>query len=263
VIVRYRITNRGGADITGLLLGLFSDFDLRDEGLDDRAGTDASRRLAWMTDPSGVYVGVRMLLPPVGGLPLSNLSLIDNATYVYPNEYVSDADKYAFLAASDGAHVLADGPTPKDYGVVVSVGPFSLAKGDQREIAYALIGGSSLASLQQNSDRAQAVYAANSADAEESGAIATTTLLPNLPNPFGETTTVRYSLAQPSDASISVYDVGGRLVRRLVEGLRPAGAQTIIWDGRDDNGRSTAAGIYFIRLRSAGHEESRRILRLH
>lgn len=262
VIVRYRLTNRGGTDLNGLLLGLFSDFDLRDEGGDDRAGTDVARRLAWMTDPSGVYVGVRMLVPPIDGLPLANLTLIDNPTYVYPNQYISDADKYAFLAASDGAHVLTDGPTPKDYGVVVSVGPFDLARGDQREVAYALIGGMSLAELQQNSDRAQAVYAAKSADASENEANGITILLPSAPNPFETKTTVHFSLARPADARILIYDVGGRLVRRLVEGPRPAGVQSIVWDGRDDRGHTAPAGVYFLRMRGDGRDESRRVLRI-
>jgi hypothetical protein len=263
IIMRYRLTNRGGTDQSGLRLGLFADFDVDLRGTDDRAGTDAARGLAWATDPSGVYVGVRLLIPPVGSLPLSNLTLIDNATYVHPNQYILDADKVAFLAASDAAHVLTDGPTPKDYGVLVSAGPFDLARMDQREVAFAVIGGSSLAELQQNADRAQLVYEAKSAGADEPSTDLITRLLPNAPNPFGEQTIVRFSLARPAETRVLVYDVGGRVVRRLVEGSRPAGEQAVVWDGRDERGRPAAAGVYFLRLRSGGREESRRILRLH
>jgi len=73
-------------------------------------------------------------------------------------------------------------------------------------------------------------------------------LRPLMPNPVHGTTSVSYVLAQAGRVQISVHDPGGRLVRRLVEGERPAGSATVIWDGTDDTGRRLGPGVYFVRL---------------
>jgi hypothetical protein len=87
-------------------------------------------------------------------------------------------------------------------------------------------------------------------------------LEPARPNPFAGTTALRFTLARPGRASLHVFDVAGRLVRTLVDDVRPAGAAEARWDGRDDAGRGVSGGIYFARLRAEGVDESRRVLRL-
>ena len=47
---------------------------------------------------------------------------------------------------------------------------------------------------------------------------------------------------------LEIFDLAGRRLGTLVDGERPAGAQVAAWDGRDDEGRAVAAGIYFVRL---------------
>ena len=54
-----------------------------------------------------------------------------------------------------------------------------------------------------------------------------------------------------------MFDVNGRQVRQLIDGVRPAGSSEIIWDGKDDMGRSLPAGIYRFRLRAAGLQYTR------
>ena len=66
----------------------------------------------------------------------------------------------------------------------------------------------------------------------------------------------------PADAHLTVYDIQGRTVRRLVEGARSAGTQSIPWDGRDDRGNLTPTGIYFYRLQAEGREEVRKLIRI-
>jgi agmatine/peptidylarginine deiminase len=77
-------------------------------------------------------------------------------------------------------------------------------------------------------------------------------LHPNAPNPFNPSTTFRFDLKYPERVELFVYDSGGRLVRRLVEGERAAGSHEAVWDGTDDAGREVASGVYFYRLRAAG-----------
>lgn len=75
-------------------------------------------------------------------------------------------------------------------------------------------------------------------------------LAPNAPNPFASSTTIEYELGRPARAHLAVYDVGGRLVRTLVEGEMSAGRHTFTWDGRDGARRAVGAGVYFYRLRA-------------
>jgi hypothetical protein len=84
----------------------------------------------------------------------------------------------------------------------------------------------------------------------------------SVPNPFRASTEIRFDLPRPSALSLRVYDVGGRLVRKLVDGSMPAGRHRVGWDGRDDSGSRVSTGIYFCRLRADGFEASRRMLRL-
>jgi hypothetical protein len=79
-----------------------------------------------------------------------------------------------------------------------------------------------------------------------------TALEQNVPNPFNGNTTIRYSLKERQQARVDVYDVRGRLVKTLVNEQRPAGFQTVKWDGTDRFGNRVASGVYFYRLVSQG-----------
>ncbi|MBN2355766.1 T9SS type A sorting domain-containing protein [candidate division KSB1 bacterium] len=70
----------------------------------------------------------------------------------------------------------------------------------------------------------------------------------NYPNPFNPETVIRYSLPAPAQVELSIHDIRGHLVRRLVSSLQPAGTQTVCWNGCDDCGRRVATGLYFYRL---------------
>ena len=63
------------------------------------------------------------------------------------------------------------------------------------------------------------------------------------PNPFRVRTDLSFTLASAGEVRLSIYDVSGRRVRALLNGSMAAGAQRIGWDGRDDAGRSVAAGV--------------------
>lgn len=73
-------------------------------------------------------------------------------------------------------------------------------------------------------------------------------LAQNFPNPFNPTTTIFFSLQSAGRAEVLVYDVSGRIVRRLVRRNMPAGEHWTIWDGRGDRGEELASGVYFYEL---------------
>jgi len=71
----------------------------------------------------------------------------------------------------------------------------------------------------------------------------------NAPNPFRHATRIRFGLPQPASCVLTIFNLEGRRVARLVDGEpMPAGFHTAVWDGRDDSGRRVVAGVYFYRL---------------
>jgi uncharacterized protein (DUF362 family) len=73
-------------------------------------------------------------------------------------------------------------------------------------------------------------------------------LEPNYPNPFNASTNLRYALPRESRIELAVYDLLGRRVRTIADGVQPAGWHTARWDGRDEAGRSVASGLYIYTL---------------
>jgi hypothetical protein len=64
----------------------------------------------------------------------------------------------------------------------------------------------------------------------------------------------------PASTRIDLFDVSGRLVRRIFDGEKTPGMHLHTWDGTDDRGRPVDTGVYYLRLRSAGLEETGKIL---
>ena len=77
----------------------------------------------------------------------------------------------------------------------------------------------------------------------------------NRPNPFNPTTAIKFSIPTRTQATLRIYDIAGREVRTLVDGILDAGAKEVTWFGRDNDGRDVTSGVYFYRL-SAGKDEA-------
>ena len=91
---------------------------------------------------------------------------------------------------------------------------------------------------------------------------AITALEQNVPNPFNPVTVIRFAIASPGWVELRVYDVVGRPVRVLVEGVRAIGRYGVSWDGRDDGGVSVASGVYMYELRAPGRVEAKKMVLL-
>lgn len=86
--------------------------------------------------------------------------------------------------------------------------------------------------------------------------------LGNFPNPFNPTTHIRYTLSQPGDVSLTVYNTAGQQVRTLVQGMQPQGSYEVPWDGRDGAGRDVSSGVYYYRLTLPSNETVTRAMSL-
>jgi hypothetical protein len=84
-------------------------------------------------------------------------------------------------------------------------------------------------------------------------------LMPNYPNPFNPSTTIRYRIASREHVELVVYDVSGALVRTLVNESRPGGSYSLEWDGRGDRGTTVGSGVYFYRLIAGEFSDARKM----
>jgi len=82
-------------------------------------------------------------------------------------------------------------------------------------------------------------------------------LVGNYPNPFTPSTRLAFDIAEHGFASIGIFDVHGRLVRRLVEAPFAPGRYEQVWDGTDDAGRAVSQGVYFYRLTTPTKRETK------
>ncbi len=87
-----------------------------------------------------------------------------------------------------------------------------------------------------------------------------TQLLPCQPNPARGQAGINYNLSQAGPVSVVLYDITGRKVRTLVSGQQPAGSHGIMWSGSNDQGRTVAAGVYFVRLQAGDYCAAQKIV---
>jgi hypothetical protein len=85
-------------------------------------------------------------------------------------------------------------------------------------------------------------------------------LAPARPNPASGMTRLQYTLPTEGSVTLRIYGLRGEVVRTLVDGSRGAGVNSATWDGRDESGRTVAAGAYFARLEACGHALTRRLI---
>jgi hypothetical protein len=80
------------------------------------------------------------------------------------------------------------------------------------------------------------------------------------PNPLHGSTSVGFALPTDAFVDMNVYDVQGRVVRTLVSETGSAGRHVAPWNAGDDQGRSVAPGVYFVRLRAGTVDASHKVV---
>ncbi len=239
MIVDYEIINASGSNITGLYVGLSTDWDVGDAAY-NLGGYDEEQRLSYTYEVDGIhnayYYGVAALSHPVSGHSGSVGSS-------------DDAESYATLTSFTELPVEAG-----DLRSTLGCGPFDLAVNETVVVRYAMLGGNDLADLAINVERAHSFDAvsANELIAKpESYA-----LNPNYPNPFNPTTTISYALPEQSQVKMTVFDIRGQEILTLQDDVKPPGNYEVHWNGVDDSGNPASTGVYFCRLDADGFNQT-------
>jgi len=87
-------------------------------------------------------------------------------------------------------------------------------------------------------------------------------LFQNYPNPFNPSTVIEYQIPAAGNVDIKLYNIAGQLVKTLTSGEQPAGKYSIMWNGKDNDNRPAASGIYIYRVMYGSSMLSKKMLLL-
>ncbi len=82
----------------------------------------------------------------------------------------------------------------------------------------------------------------------------------NAPNPFNPETTISYALPQSEQVKLVIYNVLGQEIRTLVNAFKAAGNYRVVWNSKDDFGRSVSSGIYMYQITAGEFTHTRKML---
>ncbi|MBD3289244.1 T9SS type A sorting domain-containing protein [candidate division KSB1 bacterium] len=84
-------------------------------------------------------------------------------------------------------------------------------------------------------------------------------LYQNYPNPFNPITTISYSLPQSGHVELSIYNVKGEKVNKLVDEYQKSGKYDFQWNARDWNGTEVSSGIYYVQIKALNTTQFRKM----
>ena len=84
----------------------------------------------------------------------------------------------------------------------------------------------------------------------------------NYPNPFNPSTTIEYTLDESRQVSLDIFSITGQRVRTLASSVMSPGVHRVVWNGRDSDGNSVAAGVYLYRIKTDEYVASKKMMLL-
>lgn len=165
---------------------------------------------------------------------------------------VRDGETLAFpLRGDDALTGVVEGLIPGErFGLVV----WNAETGREYEASVSIEGGSEFA---PNGLHVVTSLAVGNATETETIVPLDFSLAQNTPNPFNPSTTIAFTLPRECKTELTVYDVGGRKVTTLADGVFPAGEHGIVW-----NAAGMPSGVYFCRITAGGHTDTKKMLLL-
>ncbi|MGV3546565.1 MAG: S8/S53 family peptidase [Pedobacter sp.] len=230
VIMEYEIANTGSLDLENIYTGLFTDWDL-DESSANATQYDAANKLAYVYAKKNAtypYAGVKLLklAAPAAYYPLSYQVL---GNFLSDN-YFSIAEKYKTLTSGVQANGLGhDVSNGYDVMFTVGSGPYTIPKSGSIKVVYAFVAGDSRDDLIAVSDAAQTKYL----DLQKQ----VTKVVPseyvlqqNYPNAAKTYTYLPIDLPEKTPLEITIYNIDGRKVSSIVNGVFEAGSYRFFVD---------------------------------
>ena len=85
-------------------------------------------------------------------------------------------------------------------------------------------------------------------------------LYQNYPNPFNPCTTIRYKIQKRTEVLIKVFDVCGKEIITLINGVEDPGEKSVQWQGMDSNGNPVTSGVYIYQITAGSCIDARKMI---
>ena len=247
--ITWTVRNARATSIEGAQLAWMIDIDLPGVGaVDETVALDPVSGGYFHVAPRNDFVAG---LAPLSG-PFGALNFFQNVGSKQP---LSTVEKKQSLQGREEAPADAG-----DYYAIAATDPIDLEPGDSIVIAVAFISANSSGSFAAAAGEARSRWLTISDVNDGLGGVQPPSdyrLDQNYPNPFNAGTTIPIQIAGDGSrpARLDVFDLLGRRVRTLLNETPAAGHYDMLWDGRGDDGRPVASGVYFARLVVAGQAQ--------
>ena len=84
----------------------------------------------------------------------------------------------------------------------------------------------------------------------------------NFPNPINPITTIRYLLPEEGNVTLTIYDMAGKEIKKLVNEYQNEGLQEVSWDATDNLGRPISAGVYIYKMKAGEFVQNKKMVLL-
>ncbi len=272
IIYDYEITNESGGDLTDLYAAMAADPDMPTgaDPFDDQIGYNGDRALLYALDSGNscaqdfpelctdTHVGLALLSDgsqAVGkAVPTPHTANrwsgfgSDGDPQRNPNTGL-DLAMYDLMTAGIWAGFNLGLLTNVDeWRMVLTAQPFDLAAGETRRLVFGLVAGAGEAGILASTDGMIERYEKAVLAVEQTGDVPTKFALEqNYPNPFNPSTTIPFSVTSSSPVTLTVFDVLGRQVERIVNETLSAGSYTATFESQ-----SLPSGAYYYTLTADG-----------
>jgi flagellar hook assembly protein FlgD len=81
----------------------------------------------------------------------------------------------------------------------------------------------------------------------------------NYPNPMNPSTKIHFNLPIATRIALTIFNTLGQEIRTLVDAPRAAGKHILQWDGKDNDGKPAASGVYLYRLQAGSFSQTKRL----
>ncbi len=253
VIFQYQIKNENSFPLAGLFAGLFFDWDISTDFMDD-AAFDAERRMGYAVDEMDAPQHIAATKVLSNNVNFAYRS-IHNPDELYDN--FTDSEKWSFMTSGIQTETLND----VDVSNLTTAGPFDVPPGETVNIAFALIAAHNIFEMNAAADTAQAIWDAKTAtvDVKEPNPI-TVEHLQAQPNPFTDNLIIQYELKKPETVAIQIYNLQGKLVQQWPAKQQIAGLHQLNWNGQTIEGQDISSGSYLVRIQAGTRSISQKVV---
>ena len=84
----------------------------------------------------------------------------------------------------------------------------------------------------------------------------------NHPNPFNPITNLRYYIPQDVNVNITIYDMMGRQIKTLANGIQSSGYKSVQWDATNNQGKPVSAGVYLYKIQAGDFVDTKKMILL-